>query len=166
MRNCGVRGSRPAPLRAAKQPWSAGAQAPAFPRRRPRAHSLSAFHRPPIVNRKSQIENSFCLSKYISLFISTYAGLCRDRRRHARRQLNLVLNLYLYLYLYLSLNLNLFLFQKPNASSLASKLGSNLRLNLNLNLNLFLPRLHPPGQSPVCTPYGEIVFPPAAGHYM
>ena len=63
----------------------------------------------------SRSERALCFSKYLSPFICTYAGLCRDRRRHVRPHLNLVLLLDLDLDLNLSLylNLNLFLFQKP-----------------------------------------------------
>ena len=94
-------------------------------------------------------ESSLCLSKYGSVYVWTYAELCRDRRRHARLRLNLNLNLNLNLVLYPALNHALFAepFRKPNASSLASKLSSNLRLNLNLNLSLFLTRLRAPRQS-------------------
>jgi hypothetical protein len=59
----------------------------------------------------SRSERALCLSKYLSVFVWTYAGLCRDRRRHARLRLNLNLNLSLNLAL--NLNLNLFLFKKP-----------------------------------------------------
>ena len=49
----------------------------------------------------SRSERAWCFLNYISLFVRTYADLCRDRRRHARQHLNLNLYLYLYLYLYL-----------------------------------------------------------------
>jgi hypothetical protein len=76
--------------------------------------------------------------------------------------------LYLYLYLYLMPHAAPFkkLFKKPNVSSLASKHASILGLYLDLNLSLFLPRLHPPGQSPVCHPHGRIVVPAVPDHYM
>ena len=61
-----------------------------------------------------------CFSKYVSVFVRTYADLCRDRRRHARLLLNLNLNLNLNLVLYPAPNRTLFLnlFRK-------SFLGSN-----------------------------------------
>jgi len=84
--------------------------------------------------------------------------LCRDRGRHARLRLNLNLNLNLNLILYPALNRAQVMkpFEKPKASSLAPKSVSDLVLNLNLNLSLFLVRLHPPGQSPVCYPHGNL----------
>jgi hypothetical protein len=78
---------------------------------------------------KSSSESALCLSKYLSVFVWTYVGLCRDWRRHARLRLNLALflDLDLDLNLNLYLNLNLFLFQKPfekpNPSSLRSLSG-------------------------------------------
>ena len=71
----------------------------------------------------SRSERALCLSKYISVYVWTCAGLCRALRRHVRLLLNLafVLNLNLNLNLFPNLNLNLFLFQmsfrKPNQSS-------------------------------------------------
>ena len=70
-----------------------------------------------------------CLSKYVSVFVWTYAELCRALRRHVCRHLNLALFLDLDLDLNLSLylNPNLFLFQssfeKPVASSFDSSIG-------------------------------------------
>jgi hypothetical protein len=117
---------------------------------------------------ESSLESALCLWKYISVFVRTYAELCRDRRRHARLRLNLNLNLNLNLVLYPALNRAQVMkpFKKPNALSFASKSVSDLVLDLNLNLSLFLVRLHPPGQSPVCHPHGEIVFPSSPVYYM
>jgi len=58
-------------------------------------------------------ESTSCLSKYISVYVRTYAGLCRALGRHLRLRLNpdLYLNLDLSLNLSLYLNLNLYLFQ-------------------------------------------------------
>ena len=52
-----------------------------------------------------------CLSKYIAVYVWTYAGLCRPLRRHVRLCLNLDLNLNLNLGPYPALNRAPF--QKP-----------------------------------------------------
>ena len=39
-------------------------------------------HRVRVISRS---ERALCFSKYVSVFVWTYADLCRDRRRHARR---------------------------------------------------------------------------------
>jgi hypothetical protein len=109
-----------------------------------------------------------CLSKYISVFVSTYAGPCRDRRRHARRHLNL--SLYLYLFLYLYLEPLAALFQKPSQkpfekpfASLSAALTFGFCL---LPFDFVLPPVLPPGQSPVCHPHGRIAVPAASDHYI
>jgi hypothetical protein len=79
--------------------------------------------RPPIVNPKSKIQNPLRLSKYLSVFVWTYAELYRDLRRHVRLHLNLDLNLNLNLWSHPALNPKLLTkpfkrsFKKPFSSS-------------------------------------------------
>ena len=104
----------------------------------------------------SRSERALCLSKYVSVFIRTYADPCRDRRRHARLRPNLNLNLNLNLALNLNLNLspnlnlNLFLFQKPfqkpNPSSFRSLSGFRNR-SLSVQIGVAqCPKTFPPGR--------------------
>jgi hypothetical protein len=51
------------------------------------------------------------------------------------------------------------------AGKLAKHFVSKLSSNFRLDLSLFLIRLPPPGQSPVCHPYGEIVSRANPDHY-
>ncbi len=120
----------------------------------------------------SRSERALCLSKYLSVFVSTYAGLCRASRRHARRHLRLRLNSDLCRDLYrephAALNRALLSkpFQKPFLSSFRSLHDFWNPSLLGLVNPAPYRKTQPTGQSLGRPLHGRIVVPPARGHYI
>ena len=117
---------------------------------------------------ESSSESALCLSKYVAVYVWTYAGLCCALRRHLRLHLYLDLDLDLNSWLYPALNRALF--QKPFQKSFSSPFRSLwvLKYRSSLVLACLQPRRQtlPPRQSVGRPLHGRIVVPAVPDHYM